>query len=261
MPLYVNDLLDDPKVVKMSLEEFGAYMKLLCYNWNRRGVPSDTRVLASMLRVNHRTFSRIWPTLSPLFPEINPGLLGNDRVMIELLSADEKAENYSKSAKERGTRSRILGVTDQIKADQNKTDPPAGAGAGVVTDGELKPKPDQKPKPDKPRRQRWNEIIAVYSDEWTKLHSLTGERPVIGGPDTNALGRIYDTHGIDETIELVKRFVCDPDAHITKRGHMLRDLPSRMNAYRAKPVNRTGAASKSNHREPMPHGAGDNGEF
>lgn len=105
-----------------------------------------------------------------------------------------------------------------------RTDIPA-ASAGPVD------KPNRKPRKTRPR---WDDVTAAYSDSWLALHSLSGQRPAIDGPDIAGLARVYDAHGIEETITLIQRFVSDTDPHITKRGHILRDLPSRVNAYRAK---------------------------
>jgi hypothetical protein len=105
-------------------------------------------------------------------------------------------------------------------------------------------KPEKAPKP-KSERPRWSEVIATYHDAWVALHSLNGKPPVIDGADVSALARVYDAEGVDETISLVQRFVSDADPFITQRGHMLRDLPSRVNAYRAKPATKTAAASRA----------------
>jgi hypothetical protein len=101
-------------------------------------------------------------------------------------------------------------------------------------------------------RPGWTDLIALYTDTWKALHSSEGKPPAIEGADVSALARVYDAVGIDETKALIQRFVSDSDLHITRRGHMLRDLPSRLNAYRAKQP-KSGAASKRNFREPMPH--------
>lgn len=128
------------------------------------------------------------------------------------------------------------------------SDPPA-ATAEVAE----KPRKVPKPKPKKVR-PRWSEAVASYHDAWMALHSLEGKPPVIEGADASALARVYDRHGPDETIALIQRFVSDPDPHIARRGHILRDLDSRVNAYRAKTAT-TGAASKLNFKEAAKHAA------
>lgn len=112
-----------------------------------------------------------------------------------------------------------------------------------------------RPKKAKSERSRWQEVLSAYSETWTALHGIDGARPVIDGPDRSALAKLYDKLGADETIALVKRFVSDSDPFIARRGHMLRDLPSRLNAYRSNGQLPIRAAAKTRFREPAPHAA------
>jgi hypothetical protein len=114
--------------------------------------------------------------------------------------------------------------------------------------------PSAAPSRNESKRPRWAEVIAAYHDAWMALHSLEGKPPVIEAADTSALARLYDRQGPDETIALIQRFVSDPDPHIARRGHMLRDLSSRQNAYRAKPAT-SNAATKRNFKEASKHAA------
>lgn len=87
----------------------------------------------------------------------------------------------------------------------------------------------------KPTRPGWNELVALYSDQWAKQRSADGAtRPAIGGPDVDALRRVYDDNGETEAAVLVRRFIADDDRWIAGRGWQLRDLPNRINAYRAR---------------------------
>lgn len=128
-------------------------------------------------------------------------------------------------------------LVDPRRDSRVSTDPPAQDAGPLFAST----KPSAKPKAKKavqPKSERpgWSDLIAQYSDAWKALHSSEGKPPAIEGADVSALARVYDSCGLDETIALLKRFVSDSDEHITRRGHMLRDLPSRLNAYRAKPA-------------------------
>lgn len=50
MPLYVNDWLSSPRVACMSLEQQGAFVRLLCYCWasGTASIPNDDKVLARL---------------------------------------------------------------------------------------------------------------------------------------------------------------------------------------------------------------------
>jgi hypothetical protein len=47
--LYPNDWLASPTIQRMTLEEQGAFLRLLCYSWTMDGIPTDHRELALLL--------------------------------------------------------------------------------------------------------------------------------------------------------------------------------------------------------------------
>jgi uncharacterized protein YdaU (DUF1376 family) len=64
---YPKDFLTDVHVVSMTLQELGAYIKLLCLCWLERSLPVEPDALARLCRVSPACFSRIWPALEPCF--------------------------------------------------------------------------------------------------------------------------------------------------------------------------------------------------
>lgn len=64
---YPRDTLANPEVAAMSLEEFGAYWRLICYIWLEGFLPYDETKLAKMLNVTPKKFKRLWPTMGKLF--------------------------------------------------------------------------------------------------------------------------------------------------------------------------------------------------
>lgn len=54
LPLYVQDLISDPKVAAMSNECLGAYVRLLCYCWIDGYLPVDEKKLKVMSRLGRR---------------------------------------------------------------------------------------------------------------------------------------------------------------------------------------------------------------
>lgn len=64
---YPKDWLSDPEVVRMTLEERGAYMQLLCYCWLEGGIPNDVDELAKLCGVTRRRMQKLWKTLGPRF--------------------------------------------------------------------------------------------------------------------------------------------------------------------------------------------------
>lgn len=65
----------------LTLEEQGAYLRLLCRQWVDGPLPNDSRALARMVSAKQRLFDTvIWPALSPFFPTLDTGRLANPRL-------------------------------------------------------------------------------------------------------------------------------------------------------------------------------------
>jgi uncharacterized protein YdaU (DUF1376 family) len=77
---YPRDFLADARVELLTLEQTGAYMRLLCYAWLERGLAADPIVLARLVHVAPSEFdARIWPAIAPCF-EIVDGRLVQPRL-------------------------------------------------------------------------------------------------------------------------------------------------------------------------------------
>lgn len=72
---YVDDFELDDKVATMTLEEEGAYHRLLRYQWRHVAVPTDIKRMAGICGVEPRRMTRLWRSLVACFPNgINPRL-------------------------------------------------------------------------------------------------------------------------------------------------------------------------------------------
>lgn len=79
---YASDYLSSSKVQKMSLEEEGAYIRLLAYSWQDGSIPDDEISLARLCKTNRRKMRLIWENLQDCFkphPSL-PHRLVNDRL-------------------------------------------------------------------------------------------------------------------------------------------------------------------------------------
>ena len=94
----------------------------------------------------------------------------------------------------------------------------------------------------KARRGRWprkpkdttgqREVIAAYCEEWVRVcKPADGKSPTLSAADIGAAGTL-SKRGTDEATQLIKRYLADPEPWLANRGYLLRDLPSRLNAYR-----------------------------
>lgn len=83
------DFVADENVIVMTLEEVGAYVLLLAYDWREGSIPADPKRIARLLRVDEATAVRLWEGLSPCFgPNGEPGRLCNGRLAKERADAE-----------------------------------------------------------------------------------------------------------------------------------------------------------------------------
>lgn len=114
----------------------------------------------------------------------------------------------------------------------------AGSPAESSSRSQLQLSPEAKParrsEPKQPAGH--NAILSVYCAEWVAARRpLDGKPPVISKADIKAASELARLGAVDEMARHIRRFVVDPDQWIAGRGYLLRDLPSRLNAYRQSP--------------------------
>lgn len=104
-PIFVRDYMADEDVVLMDLEQEGAYLRLLFYQWLEGTVPDDIESLARMCRTTPQRMRRIWKRVGVKFESAGPGRLRNatlERVRAESKAYQNKmAENGRKGAASR----------------------------------------------------------------------------------------------------------------------------------------------------------------
>jgi uncharacterized protein YdaU (DUF1376 family) len=66
--LYPGDLIKS--CIDMSAAEFGAYMRLLCYQWEHGAIPSDKRKLARITGMEREEFTDVWESISSRFDDV-----------------------------------------------------------------------------------------------------------------------------------------------------------------------------------------------
>lgn len=101
-PLYVKDIMMSRKVSKMSNEEFGIYMKLLCHQWLDGPLPKDMEELANMCGCVVGAMVTAWEHLGLCFKEYKEGYLNTflEEVRIEQKNRSEKASRAGRMGAE-----------------------------------------------------------------------------------------------------------------------------------------------------------------
>ena len=83
---YPKDYLADEKVALMTLEEEGAYIRLLCYCWLEGSVPTDVSRLACLCRTDPEKMAELITAISPCFHR------NGDRYMHPRLDAERRKQ-------------------------------------------------------------------------------------------------------------------------------------------------------------------------
>ena len=80
MPFFVGDYLGSIDVRLMTLAERGAYVHLLCLNWQAGRLPKDAKKLARLLDCSLEEFQQIWEGIRHRFEEDSQGQIYSQRV-------------------------------------------------------------------------------------------------------------------------------------------------------------------------------------
>src|SRR5437899_1157402 len=66
--LYAKEFLQDEAVIAMELDAVGAYITLLCHQWNEGSIPADAALQARICRTTADQMQAIWPQIASKFP-------------------------------------------------------------------------------------------------------------------------------------------------------------------------------------------------
>lgn len=102
---YVKDYESDENVKGMSLEQEGAYLRLLLHGWLHGSIPEDVPTIAKICRVPRAKMARLWNGIRPCWKPAGNGRLKNKRQERERRKQKEyrqgKAEAGLKGAQKR----------------------------------------------------------------------------------------------------------------------------------------------------------------
>jgi uncharacterized protein YdaU (DUF1376 family) len=212
MPLYVGDYLRDTG--DLSLEEHGAYTKLLMHMWGREGrLPMDHVRLARLCQTDPDTWARVWPAIERFF-EVSP-----DRAWISqrrLLRELEKARRRRADAVEAGRRGAQR--RKDLAAERQSATLPATPQGTLPAPLPATPQAE----PEQPERRSSSSPSpspspspASSSPPASSAHAPARD-PRTTGSDA---GRV---HGVDAHVAEMQRIVEEPGAHEVSTSAQIR---------------------------------------
>ncbi len=257
---YVSDWLAPGDARRMTAEERGVYVDLLAYQWERGFIPAadieDPALLARTSNVSTRKFRAIWANIRHKFEQDSSGNYVNSRLRTE----HEKVESRSDSQREKiEKRWNNNEGTDTTVSPQGSVSPiPVQSQSESHSDSQsqlqipipcaVEPRAPGKAKKKSPPGTQ--NLIAYYCDRWLETQRpADGKHAEVDGQDSAAAGRLVGKHGLVAAKDFVDRFLADQDKHIAGRGYLLRDITSRVNAYRSSRAGPRGNVAPTKHED------------
>lgn len=108
--LYASDFLTG--TATMSLQEVGAYIRLLCFQWDAGGVPEDASERARIMGCSKAQERELWKRVARKFAHID-GVYVNERMEVERKKQAERREQLSENGKQGGRPSKANGKLEE----------------------------------------------------------------------------------------------------------------------------------------------------
>lgn len=242
-PIYAAEMLADGRFQGWNLEERGAWLTLLAYNWNDGDLPAGHSELARLLHVGPGDMARIWSAIGSRFCDV-PGSPG--RVWCERLEEErDKARQLSNKRAESG-RKGATARWGQSQDDGNRMPLPSQQHGNRIANGCPLPSPSPVPSPKK-KEASGERSASPPSPPTTPVGLWLSETwPDITDPDGFAKTQADANPGIDLLSEARKAKaweVANPDRRKRRHGPFLSrwfaraqdDLGGKRNGAAAKP--------------------------
>lgn len=120
---YPADFLSDFNVQHMTLEEIGAYWKLVSHCWLEESLPADLSQLARVLGVTRKKMENMWVSVGPCFIAVDGDRLRHARLDKERELQIRRRNRLSEAGKKGGRPSGKPVISDdKARLSENKSD-------------------------------------------------------------------------------------------------------------------------------------------
>lgn len=200
-PFYPKDHLSDARVSAMTVEQEGAYLRLLMYQWIEGSIPNDPDVLSALTRIERGRIDTVWAAIRDRFVPLPGGTdrLVNTRLERERQLQDEchlrRSESGRKAAVARWSR------PAETQCDSNTTAPLFDASSASVSIAAASKKPAKARKlvvRERPSRKRVADPRAVEVFEYWK-QVMDRSAPLDAATERLICARLYgDQYSVEE---------------------------------------------------------------
>lgn len=248
---YTRDWATDPFVRGLELDARMVYSELLDIAWDEGGLRQEWvthgTYVAQRIGITRRKFIAIWPEIRDKFVEYSPGIWSNPRLEDERIKAEEFAEKQAKAGKLRHAKPANAQPEHEAPAQPSQSQSQSQS----HTQSQEKKKQRPAKKPAAPREPTpVFQVVEAWRIGWAeRFKPDSGRAPEPTDADWKQAKNLLGAHTLDETLALVTRFLDDTDKFVAERGHMLRDLPSRVARY----AKGDGPLFRAGNHAPMAH--------
>lgn len=168
-PFYVNNWFGSERVSAMEPEQEGAYVRLLCYQWNsdQQSIPSDDQSLAKMSRLNGR-WGTMGAAVRACFDAVAdlPGRLRNERLHRCWL----EAQDYREKQRAKGIASGKARAEQRFNRGSTGSEPEGNSESEIESESDLDTE-----KPEKHLSGRPDSVAADFSECWALYPDQSGK--------------------------------------------------------------------------------------
>ncbi len=87
--LYAAEFLVDENVILMNNQEVGCYIKLMCFCWREKTIPTDVKKIARLCGETDEDMKKLWQSIKPCFKTTSNGRMVHPRLEIERKKQEE----------------------------------------------------------------------------------------------------------------------------------------------------------------------------
>lgn len=256
-PFYAAETLADGRVQSWTLEQFGAFARLLCYQWNDGDIPAGPTQLGRLLGVSAQEMTGIWSAIGDRFPEApgRSGRLQNPRLEEErdkaIALSNKRAAIGLKGATARWQKeSAEDGKGMRLPSERHSP----GTGNGMATGCQI-PSSDQittTPSAElTPAEARWPLLAACLADLWDRKRDALWPSGKTAEATCDRLERAIAALGLPAAIEILDASLQADPEHPWLGWHLpaLKAPPKKRGAAAPPPLDASFLASLGPARE------------
>jgi uncharacterized protein YdaU (DUF1376 family) len=209
---YPDLFLTDEDQVVMSLEEAGAYIRLMCYCWREQTIPDDPERLARLVGTTPLRMKKLWPALVKCF---SPDDSAPNRLRHKRLDSERAKQQTWREKSAEGGRKAQAGRKHTGKGGPTTPEPPLEGCSNI-------PSPSPSPttsKTDPPRARRVDGHQGLVDHYFARFTAIVGTPPKFTGADGKLLKELLAGREAAEVQSAMDAMFDCPEQWVRESGY------------------------------------------